>query len=225
MSRVKVPPNKLFRICNGVDSSRFRPVSSPGGRIKKRFVIGTVSRLEPIKGVISIIMIASLLRDNCKGSEIRYEFVIVGDGALRSELERLVVSLSLTQWVSFTGESSEPADWYPKFDIFLLTSNAEGISNTVLEAMACGLPIIATDVGGNTELVEEGVNGYLFSVGDIDGMAGQIEDYANDSGKRTDHGKSSRARALEYFSIDGMTSSYTQLYREGECPQCAVFQE
>jgi len=97
-------------------------------------------------------------------------------------------------------------------DVFVLPSRAEGISNTILEAMACGLPVIATRVGGNVELVIEGETGLLVPAGDSAALADALARYVEDGRMLRQHGQAARKRAEAEFSIDGMVARYAQLY-------------
>lgn len=94
----------------------------------------------------------------------------------------------------------------------MLPSLAEGISNTILEAMATGLPVVATRIGGNPELVEHGVTGSLVSVGDRDDLAATLAAYLADPHLRLLHGKAGRARAVEHFALERMATQYRELY-------------
>ncbi|WP_164880847.1 glycosyltransferase [Aestuariirhabdus litorea] len=215
LERVRVPQRKLYRICNGVDTAHFSVDESPLSGTGQGVRVGIIARLEPIKGVLAVVDVARLTQELRTEGDTPVCFSIVGEGALRDALEARIKALSLQGVVSLEGASSCPLDWYRQFDLFLLTSKAEGISNTILEAMACHLPVIATRVGGNAELVEEGRNGYLFEVDDLEGMALCIKGYAEDVDKRIAHGHHGRQRAVQQFSIDGMVSRYSKLYRDG----------
>jgi glycosyltransferase involved in cell wall biosynthesis len=97
-------------------------------------------------------------------------------------------------------------------DVFVLPSLNEGIANTILEAMATGLPIVATAIGGNVELVQDGVNGRTFGTGDDTSLANLLAEYADRPAMRVEHGRASRAIAQECFSLGAMTQRYTAVY-------------
>ena len=98
------------------------------------------------------------------------------------------------------------------FDVFVLTSIAEGISNTILEAMASGLPIVATRVGGNPELVEHGISGHMVAARDVNGLTGAFANYLVDPVLCQQHGRAARERVVDKFSLERMAADYADLY-------------
>ncbi|MCA9422748.1 MAG: TIGR03088 family PEP-CTERM/XrtA system glycosyltransferase, partial [Nitrospira sp.] len=165
---VAIAPKKVSQIYNGVDTKVFHPNSHKGQKglpngfaSLDQVVIGTVGRLQHVKDQATFIRgIASLLKVAPEmGDKVRV--VIVGDGPLKFELEQLIRKSHLTHMVWMAGARNDIPRLLQGMDIFVLPSEAEGISNTILEAMATGLPVIATRVGGNTELVVEGETGLL----------------------------------------------------------------
>src|SRR5262249_22925832 len=139
--------------------------------------------------------------------------VIAGDGPCRAELAGVVSSLGLESCVHLLGERPDIPRVLAALDVFVLPSIAEGISNTLLEAMATGLPIVATRVGGNPELVRDGVNGLLVPRQDPDALASALGAYLSDAQLRAAHGDASRRRAVESFGLDRMCEDYARLYR------------
>src|SRR5215467_5970900 len=107
----------------------------------------------------------------------RLRVILVGDGPLRRALTEQVHSSGIDDIVFFTGASDRVADWLHALDVFVLPSLNEGISNTLLEAMACGLPALATPVGGNAELLDDGVSGRFFEPGRVEALAGLVRRY------------------------------------------------
>ena len=142
----------------------------------------------------------------------RLRLVIVGDGSLRPEIEEVLRADGVRELAWLPGERSDVAPLLPALDAFVLPSLAEGISNTILEAMACGVPVIATDVGGNRELVAEGETGMLVPAGDVPALAAGILRLADDAAMRARFGLGSRARALDSFSLGEMVRRYALLY-------------
>jgi sugar transferase (PEP-CTERM/EpsH1 system associated) len=209
---VHIPANKVAFIPNGVDTNRF----SPGRDIELRrelgiaedeFVVGTVGRLDPVKNHQGLIHAVQLLQQS--GNPIR--LVIVGDGPLRSDLQSSVRALRVPQAL-LLGCRSDVERLYRIFDVFVLNSFAEGMSNTLLEAMASGLPIVCTGVGGNVELVSSDYTGVLVRPGEDQALAEAILKYRNCASYRTSHGASARRSAVETFSITHMIDQYTALY-------------
>ncbi|MFZ4535389.1 glycosyltransferase [Propionivibrio sp.] len=157
--RWKLAPSKLVSIPNGVDLARFVP--APRLRSKSNeLVIGTVARFDPIKNIPCIILGFELFKH--RNPSLKTRLVLVGDGPQKSEMQKLASSLDCAQDVIFPGETNTPEDWYSQFDIYINGSFSEGMSNTILEGMACGLPIIASDVPGNRAWLEKTVNAFFF---------------------------------------------------------------
>ena len=111
------------------------------------------------------------------------------------------------------GSRNDVSELMRAFDIFALPSLAEGISNTILEAMASGLPVVATDVGGNGELIEAGVTGLLVPKADPAALADTLARYVDDAALRAEHGRAGRLRVEQQFSLDRMVERYTRIYR------------
>jgi sugar transferase (PEP-CTERM/EpsH1 system associated) len=215
IERVRITERKVVHISNGVDTARFTPGSHVTSRVALGFpaddvIVGTVARLDPVKDHAGLIRAFALTLQNHPDATL----VIVGDGPCRPDLERLTASLGLDGRVRFLGERRDIAELLQTMDVFVLSSVAEGISNTVLEAMATGLPIVATAVGGNPELVEEGVNGFLVPRTTPAALASALGTYLDDPTLRALHGKSSRQRALDVFDLERMRRAYTALYAD-----------
>jgi glycosyltransferase involved in cell wall biosynthesis len=138
--------------------------------------------------------------------------LIVGDGPLRAALERQARTLGIAHLTSFVGDRTDVAQLLQCMDVFVLPSLAEGISNTILEAMATGLPVVATRVGGNVELVQDGECGALFEVGDAAALKRLLADYLVDPSSRRRHGERSRQLAVESFSLETMVEGYRGAY-------------
>lgn len=210
---IGIRADRVRQIYNGVDSERFSPdgarAALPGAATLR--VVGTVGRLDPIKRFDALIeWFAS--RHSERGDT---RLVIVGDGPERRTLERLVADHSLSDHVWLAGNRPDVADIMRSLDVFVLPSRNEGISNTILEAMASGLPVVATDVGGNCELIERGVTGELVSSGDRAALADAIAAYLEDDDRRAQHGAAARERVLRRFSLDRMMHNYDELYVAG----------
>jgi sugar transferase (PEP-CTERM/EpsH1 system associated) len=219
--RVGVPASRIERICNGVDISRFHPpvhgreplAGSPfnDSRLK---VIGTVGRLQAVKDQVLLARaFVHLLRSEPALAE-PLRLVIVGEGPLRGQIERILSDAGVAGRAWLAGERSDTPEVMRALDGFILPSRAEGISNTILEAMASGLPVIATDVGGNGELVQPGRTGTLVPTGDEVAMAAAIAGWLRDPVAALGQGVAGRVRAEREFSLDGMVARYVALYDE-----------
>ena len=140
--------------------------------------------------------------------------VIAGNGPMRDQLEMLIEELGIGDFVWMGGDRNDIPDFLRLLDIFVLPSIGEGISNTILEAMATGLPIIATNVGGNPELVEDGVNGYLVPPGNPEKLAKYIIKLTESSDTRSLLGKASLDKVTEQFNWDSTVEKYINVYDE-----------
>jgi glycosyltransferase involved in cell wall biosynthesis len=139
--------------------------------------------------------------------------VIAGDGPCRDALTRLSRELGVEDRVWLLGQRSDVPVVLAAMDVFALPSIAEGMSNTALEAMATGLPVVATRVGGSPELVADGLTGRLVPRGDERALREALAAYLEDSHLRDVHGKAARQRAAEQFGLDRMCKAYMDLYR------------
>jgi len=147
--------------------------------------------------------------------KIDVRVVVAGTGPERERLDAVVnASAALAGRVSFVGASENVPEILNALDIFVLPSLMEGMSNTILEAMSCGLPVAATRVGGNLELVQEGRTGVLFAPGDDGQLAAELELLAANEELRRNYGAAGRRRVLEDFSLDKMLAGYRKLYRD-----------
>jgi len=214
VDEVGISGDKVGRILNGVNTERFAP-GAERALLRERlgvgpgnFLIGTVGRLDPVKDQASLLRaFAALPRPG--GARL----CLVGSGPEEAALQRLSASLGLTtEQVSFLGERSDIPELMQALDLFVLPSIAEGISNTVLEAMACGLPVAASRVGGNGELVLEGETGALFAPGDVAGLSAILERYRAEPRLAAEHGQRGRRRAELDFSLERMVRDYQELY-------------
>jgi glycosyltransferase involved in cell wall biosynthesis len=202
------PEKEIGVIPNGIDVSEFFPDYSQ--KNPENFTIICVSRITPRKGIRFLIQAF-------KNIAARYDYVrmlIVGDGNEKASLEQLVRSLNLQEKITFTGPilHDKVLEYYQKADIFTLPSHNEGMSNTMLEALACGLPIITTDTGGTKELVEDGKNGFIVRMKDSYDLAEKIEKFLLDKSLIEKMGQESRLRA-EKLDWAFVAKEYENLYR------------
>jgi sugar transferase (PEP-CTERM/EpsH1 system associated) len=217
--RVGIAENKITRICNGVDTETFYP--SNGAKrmpddcplaLDNKVVIGTVGRMHGVKDQITLV---KAFIDACVKSPQfadRTRLFLVGDGPLREQAVELLTASHLINNAWLPGERNDIAAILRGLDVFVLPSKAEGISNTILEAMSSGLPVIATRVGGNPELVVDGQTGYLVDKEDISGLSEAMQDLVANDEKRHRFGAAAYRRIRDEFSIDRMVARYQQVY-------------
>ncbi len=212
---IGISNTKVSKILNGVNTDKFCPRDNIGIRNSLGFssediVIGTVGRLDPIKDQRLLLQAFSCL----KHEEKNLRLVLVGDGPEKRNLESVRKRLSIGDRVVFLGERDDVDKILSVFDLFVLPSKNEGISNTILEAMATGLPVIATDVGGNPELVKHGHTGLLFPPGGCRALVDALNFYIEQNPHMIEiHGQNARERAVREFSLKRMVKEYETLYK------------
>ena len=215
---VGIPARKVQRICNGVDIRRFRSAPQHDRRIlppelfpRGSVVIGTVTRFSPIKDPLLLVRAFIEARRAPGGADLR--LAMIGDGELRREALELLQGAGAADAAWLPGSRDDIAELLQEMDVFVLGSRREGISNTLLEAMSSGLPIVATATGGNLELVADGATGRLVPPADADALARALLVYAGDATLRREHGASARRRVEQRFSLERMLADYEALYR------------
>jgi sugar transferase (PEP-CTERM/EpsH1 system associated) len=217
---VGVAPERVAQICNGVDTERFRPRGRmragegfpPGFLTGAEFVIGSVGRMAAVKDYPTLVRAFLMLLAAAPGLRSRLRLAIVGDGPEREACLRLLADADATSLAWLPGERGDVPELMRAFDLFALPSLGEGISNTILEAMATALPVVATRVGGNPELVTEGVTGALVPPADPAALAAALRAYVDDAALGQKHGANGRRRVEEGFSIDAMVAGYRAVY-------------
>ena len=224
--RIGVRGSQVTQIYNGVDTQRFVPARLLRNNVRpwpagcpfkqdgeqRLWIVGTVGRLHPVKDQLTLAhAFVQALKSN-PAARATLRLVIVGTGPLLQPVREVLQSAGVQDLAWFAGERSDIPEFMRMFDVFALPSLAEGISNTILEAMASGLPVVATDVGGNGELVEEGNTGRLVPAGNPQAMAEALLYYFADRLRARVHGDRGRARAVERFSIERMVTEYATLY-------------
>lgn len=214
-SEVKIKREKLIIIINGVDVHRFIPLKSEQckelrngiGVDEEDKILGTVCRLEPVKNLEFLIDCMPFICEVVPGCKL----LIVGDGPIKEHLIKYSESLGIDSKINFMGEQSDIEDILPVFDIYVCTSLSEGTSMTILEAMACGLPIVASAVGGNCKLVDDS-NGRLFPLNDVDAFKRNIIDILNNARLMNEMGQNSRKKAENNFNFDQFVRQHEELY-------------
>lgn len=217
---VGVAAARVDRICNGVDAEAFRP--SLGGRAPiagspfdsgDEWIVGCVGRLEATKNQVLLVQALARAVQIAPASRARLRVAIVGTGGYRAEMERALHDLGIADLAWFAGAREDMAAMMRGFDSYALPSIAEGISNTVLEAMATGLPVVATAVGGNVELLTDGRTGRLVPSNDVDAMARALLEDLTDPAAARRRGAAARVEVERRFSLDRMVASYADVYR------------
>jgi len=219
---IGMPEASVEVLHNGVDLGRFdvaaRAGADAGARERARdalrrewgvpdsaLVVGSVGRLVAVKNYALLLRAAA-------SSGLAIHVVLAGEGPERAALTALAASLGIASRVHLLGHSNDVDRVLGAFDVFVLPSFSEGMSNTLLEAMAAGVPPVASDVGGNGEIVRDGVDGRLFPSDDEAALRESLAALCRDAGERARLGAAARQRVLSTFDIRQMIAGYEQLY-------------
>lgn len=212
-TRETFQPTRPIRVIpNFVDSARFHPgqdearhrFARPGERILLH-----LSNFRPVKRVTDVIRIFAKVRQ-----EIPAKLLMVGDGVERPTAQHLAERLKIAKEVFFLSRQDDIPSFMKVADLFLLPSEEESFGLAALEAMSCGVPVIASRVGGLPEVIEDGVSGILYPVGDVEGMSqGALQVFTDDSLHRR-LGHAARRRVLEHFDAPCIVPRYEALYQE-----------
>lgn len=234
---VGISEQKVIQIYNGVDSTRFVPSFAESGGNEQQIsdhslprcsvdvppgflpqeggvVVGTVGRLATVKNQALLLEAIRRIVQDHPQLRMRLRCILVGDGPERSSLNQAVDTMGLQSCVYLAGDREDMPAWLRSMDIFVLPSLGEGISNTVLEAMATGLPVIATNVGGNPELVEPEVTGLLVPSEDVEALVESILRLINDPQLRLAMGEAAIRKVRETFDWDRTVAAYLGVYDE-----------
>jgi glycosyltransferase involved in cell wall biosynthesis len=213
VKRDKVSSEKVWVIHNGIDLDRF---DQHGGSPSEEAVpkshglrIAVVANLRPEKGHLVFLDAAQRLRK----SNPLARFLIVGDGVMRESIETRVKELGLTEQVQLTGAVKDIPALLRSVDIAVLPSlKNEGFPNAVMEAMAASVPVVATDTGGTSELVIDGLTGFVVQPGNAAALGDRIGRFCDDAEVRRKMGEAGRRRIVDHFTIDRMTKKFEALY-------------
>ncbi|MEO6800814.1 MAG: TIGR03088 family PEP-CTERM/XrtA system glycosyltransferase [Rhodanobacter sp.] len=218
--KVGIDRLRVIYIPNGIDADDFavapamkrvRPLLgtfAPPGTI----LIGTVGRLDPVKDQAGLVSAFNFLCKSLPDVRGRLRLAIVGEGPQRSTLEAHVAELGLSEQVCLLGNRDDVPAILVEFDIFAFSSIAEGMPGVLLEAMAAGLPVVATEVGGVGDVVSSGITGQLVPAGNHPALARALASYVANEALRVRHGRAGRERVETEFSLDEMVSAYVALY-------------
>lgn len=214
-----IAPGRIEVIYNGIDPQQFADARNEQTRSAIRTELGIgdeqvmvlqVARFHPVKDHATAIRAMALAVQEAPQAVL----VLAGDGERMAEMQSLADELSLADHVRFLGVRQDIPQLMAGADIFLLSSLSEGISVTLLEAMGASLPIVATEVGGNSEVVIAGQSGLLAPRGDAQGLARHLVTLVNDSQMRQRMGQAGHAHLLDQFTQQQMHQGYVRIYRE-----------
>jgi len=212
---VKINKRKLVTIINGIEIAKYEKLIPEHKRRRKTelgyeadtMIIGTVCRLDKIKNLdLLIAIVPKMAREmpNCR-------VVIIGDGPEENHLKELACRLQVQSKVDFLGRIEDVGKILPIYDLFVNTSHSEGTSMTIVEAMSCSLPIVASAVGGNVELLDQS-NGVLFEPGNKDEFEEIVLDLIKDTSRLERMGYESRKKVERNLSIERAVEQYENLY-------------
>lgn len=205
-------------IYNGIDidgfgrDSRHDARSALGVR-DNDFVVGFAGRLDPVKDIRGLIKVFELFRNRLESNREQARLLVVGDGLEREAAEKFAAERGLRENVLFAGLRTDIPRCMAAMDVYVQPSFYEGHSLTILEAMAAGLPIVSTSVGGTPEIIRNGSNGFLYRPGDYEQMAAVVLDLYRQPSLSSKIGRAGRKRVAEHFSVGVMVHQYENLYR------------
>ena len=219
VKKVGIASNRIDQIYNGVDGQRFHPLEGEPRPLHgwprsagRPWVVGTVGRMQGVKDQTLLARAfarALALRPELQG---HWRLLMVGDGPLRPQVQAVLRQAGLEDLAWLPGDRSDVPDCMRRMNCFVLPSRAEGVSNTILEAMASGLPVVATQVGGNGELVQAGQTGLLVPAGDVDAMAQALLQLHDSPELVRAMGLRARREVEGRFSMSAMVGAYQALY-------------
>lgn len=210
-----IPARRVTQIYNGVDTQRFHPCSvesqdvlPAGFKAQDSMIFGSVGRMAAVKDYPTLIRAFAQVVGQVPQSRL----VLAGGGAEHSVCKQVAASLGVADKIWMPGERQDIPELMRAMDVFVLPSLNEGISNTILEAMSSGLPVVATRTGGNVELIEEGVTGTLTPVGEAESMAQVLLNYARQPDLAKQQGLAARQLVEQRFSLGAMAEAYADAY-------------
>lgn len=219
-SNVGVAPQRLSTICNGVDHQRFAPAAGPTPipgcpfRSPEHWLVGMVGRMQAVKNPLLLVeaFISVLQRESALRERLR--LVLVGDGPLRAACAERLAAAGVADFAWLPGERTDVPDVMRGLSCFVLPSKVEGISNTILEAMSSALPVLATDVGGNRDLMTPGVTGEIVPSDDTVALAEALATLASNPKRAVAMGRAGRDAVEKRFSLPVMIAAYEKVYEQ-----------
>ncbi len=220
IKKVGIAPDKVSQLYNGVDTISFCPSSDDGDHSvlpagffpEDGIIIGTVGRMSEVKNPLYLASAFAELIKAEPGLGKRIRLIMVGGGELHQQVVEYLEKAGVLDKAWLPDSRDDVSALMRAMDIFVLPSHNEGISNTILEAMATGLPVVATNVGGNPELVVGKETGFLISATSQNELIRALETYIRDKNLRTAHGNAGRNRVEQHFSLARMVERYLQIY-------------
>jgi len=216
---IGVSKDKIVQLYNGVDCEKFSPMKIKIRKISSTFwfgqdikIIGTVGRISAEKDQFNLVRALAVVFEKYPNLKDTLRLMIVGDGPLICELNELIIQEGLQDYVWLPGARDDISELFDEMHVFVLPSLGEGISNTILESMASGLPVIATNVGGNPELVIEGETGTLVPAAMPEKLAEKIIHFCEQPGIFENYGRAGKRRAEKEFSMKVMVNRYLSVY-------------
>ena len=222
IAKVGIDPSRIDILYNGVDLSKFGAIDSQAIRrsisaMPEDFVIGSVGRLVAVKNY------DLLIRALARIGHPKAMVVLVGDGPERNRLEATAAAYGVSDRVRFLGHRNDVHELLAAMDVFVLPSISEGMSNTLLEAMASRLPVVASNVGGNPEIIRDGLDGFLFESNDEGALTAKLRELINSETQRMRLARCARIRIEDKFSIDVMIARYEKLYQScANAARCGI---
>lgn len=226
---IGVPDHKSRLLANGIDADKFHPRAAGQGRVLLPFdddccVIGTVGRVQDVKDHASLLDAFVLLRQRLPEHAARLRLAIVGDGPLLAALRARAREAGVENAFWLPGARTDVAAILREFDIFAMSSIAEGTPGSALEAMATSLPVVGTRVGGIPEVIADGVTGALVPASDPAAMAAALAGYVQDRARAAAHGAAGRERLLRHYNMTAMVAAYESLY-DALCERKTTFRK
>jgi sugar transferase (PEP-CTERM/EpsH1 system associated) len=219
IEHVGAEPARVSQISNGVDSVQFHPRLGPPAAVgpsgfmqENAYVIGSVGRMDEIRGHLTLVEAFLRLIASPHPAHQRLRLMVIGDGPMRAECQAMLNRAGAAHRAWLPGGRADIPQLLRAMDLFVLPSLAEGSSSAILEAMATGLPVVATNVGGNPELVHPGFTGILVPPMSPDVMAAAIADYCRIPEMGARHGARARSQVIARHSLPAMARSYLAIY-------------
>lgn len=207
-----VPAGHIELCYNGIDLEKFQPLdrARPAAVPKDALVVGVVCALRPEKGLSTLVKAFAEIRN----LDPRLKLAVVGSGAMLESLQAEARALGIWEQCVFEPATSQVAEWLRAIDIFVLPSLSEAFSNSLMEAMACGCCVVASNVGGNPELVSNGETGLLFEPRDAAGLSGVLRNLLENEPLRRRLAAAGERTVRERFSIRSSAERMSEIYKK-----------